>query len=328
MQQNQHATVLRGLIGKQVVSYHPDFAKAFRSVPAALFLSQALFLQDGAKYKELFIIDGREYFTATAAEIYDATGLTTDAQETARRILKSLGLLYEAKKGIPAKLYYCVDFEQLVEIMSDFYAPKQVSGNPRNSVGENPETVLEEIPKQQSGNPPNYIIEDSFESLESLGECDAALPLRVEIHEPAKVEFFNLEENENTPPPPVAPAPPAPRKKPGSRTAAELDQVGEVVEYLNTQAGTRYRANTGETAKLICGRLKDGYTVEDLKNVVAYKCVQWLGSDMQVHLCPATLFRPANFEKYYNAAKMPAPKAKQEPAPVGTPSALPNVRRL
>jgi uncharacterized phage protein (TIGR02220 family) len=155
----------------------------------------------------------------------------------------------------------------------------------------------------------------------------AALPLRVEIFEPSKTEYISLE-TENNPPPPVAPAPPAPRKKPGSRTAAELEQVGEVVEYLNTQAGTRYRANTGETAKLICGRLKDGYTVEDLKNVVAYKCVQWLGTDMQVHLCPATLFRPANFEKYYNAAKMPAPKAKQEAAPVGTPSALPNVRRL
>lgn len=121
------------------------------------------------------------------------------------------------------------------------------------------------------------------------------------------VEISTLE-TENTPPPQIAPGPPAPRKSKDSRTAEQIEQVVAIVDYLNIKAGTKYRANTGDTAKSVCGRMAEGYTIEEIKRVIDHKCREWLGTDMQRFLCPATLFRPANFEKYFNVSNMPEPK--------------------
>lgn len=81
----------------------------------------------------------------------------------------------------------------------------------------------------------------------------------------------------------------------------EPDHVEEVVSHLNQRAGTHYKATTANTRKLIKARLKEGFTVNEIKLVIDKKCADWLNNrDMVKYLRPETLFGP-KFESYLNA---------------------------
>lgn len=77
-------------------------------------------------------------------------------------------------------------------------------------------------------------------------------------------------------------------------------ECAEIIEYLNSKVGTHYR-NVDSNNKYISGRLRDGFTVQDCKDVIDKKCAEWMGSDMQQFLRPKTLFAPSNFEGYLYA---------------------------
>jgi len=77
--------------------------------------------------------------------------------------------------------------------------------------------------------------------------------------------------------------------------------VEEIIAYLNKKANKHFRATNKEAIKLINGRLSEGYTVSDLKMVIDNRCEKWLNDEkMNEYLRPSTLFRPSNFEAYYN----------------------------
>ena len=102
------------------------------------------------------------------------------------------------------------------------------------------------------------------------------------------------------------------REKITSKKGAAADQAVEtVISHLNELAGTHYRPTKADTIKVITARLKEGYSVDDLKLVVSYKCDEWMGTDMQKYLRPETLFRPSKFEGYLNAAMSGAPVRKR-----------------
>ena len=85
----------------------------------------------------------------------------------------------------------------------------------------------------------------------------------------------------------------------------EPDPTEEVVDHLNQRAGTHYKATTANTRKLIKARLKEGFTVDELKMVIDKKCSEWLNNrDMVQYLRPETLFGP-KFEGYLNAQCRP-----------------------
>lgn len=73
----------------------------------------------------------------------------------------------------------------------------------------------------------------------------------------------------------------------------------EVIDHLNTRTGSSYR-HSDSARKHILGRLNEGFTVQDCKDVIDKKCVDWMGTDYEKFLVPDTLFRPSNFEKYLN----------------------------
>ena len=84
------------------------------------------------------------------------------------------------------------------------------------------------------------------------------------------------------------------------------DDIKVIVDYLNERTGSHFKANTSETKKSIKARLKEGYTVDDFKRVIDSKVKDWADDDrMKDYLRPQTLFRPANFEAYLNAANRP-----------------------
>lgn len=92
--------------------------------------------------------------------------------------------------------------------------------------------------------------------------------------------------------------------------------VAEIVEYLNIKAEKKYRATTGTTVEFINGRLSEGYTLDDFKKVIDIKVSEWKGDPkMEQYLCPQTLFRPGNFEKYINQREIkPKDKVQSKPS--------------
>lgn len=78
------------------------------------------------------------------------------------------------------------------------------------------------------------------------------------------------------------------------------DSINIIVDYLNEKAGKSYRAKSKDTAKHINARLAEGFTVDDFKTVIDKKCAEWLHTEFEQYLRPATLFG-TKFEGYLNA---------------------------
>ncbi len=77
--------------------------------------------------------------------------------------------------------------------------------------------------------------------------------------------------------------------------------IEEVITYLNERTNKHYTSKNKQTIKFINGRLSEGYTIEDFKKVIDNRCEKWLDDEkMNEYLRPSTLFRPSNFEAYYN----------------------------
>ena len=74
----------------------------------------------------------------------------------------------------------------------------------------------------------------------------------------------------------------------------------EIIDYLNKQANTNYRATSKSTQTLIKARLKEKFKLVDFKAVIDKKSSQWINdTKMNVYLRPKTLFG-TNFESYLN----------------------------
>jgi uncharacterized phage protein (TIGR02220 family) len=73
----------------------------------------------------------------------------------------------------------------------------------------------------------------------------------------------------------------------------------EIVGYLNNSTGSKYRPEAKSTQRLINARLKEGYSIQDFKNVIDKKYKEWKGTEMEKYLVPDTLFG-SKFEKYLN----------------------------
>ena len=96
----------------------------------------------------------------------------------------------------------------------------------------------------------------------------------------------------------------------------QLQFVSEVVTYLNQKTNQQFKTTTKETIQFINSRVKlDGWELEDFKAVIDFKTNEWLKDDkMRQYLCPSTLFRASNAEKYLLAAKASKPKPPVKPA--------------
>ena len=98
-------------------------------------------------------------------------------------------------------------------------------------------------------------------------------------------------------------------KKPSCPVAAQpdpevviTDQAIEVLTHLNQVSGSRYQKSR-TSLENIRARLRDGYSVSDLKLVIDLKHEHWHGNDEQYqYMRPETLFGPKKFEGYLQSA--------------------------
>ena len=76
------------------------------------------------------------------------------------------------------------------------------------------------------------------------------------------------------------------------------DPAREILAFLNKKTGRNYRPVLANL-NMIRARLKEGYTADELRQVVAKKCREWRGdSFMEKYLRPATLFNATKFAQY------------------------------
>ncbi|WP_313383170.1 replication protein [Pantoea sp.] len=89
------------------IAYQACFVR-FGGVTGAVLLSQLVYWHNR--------MDG-SWFYKTQKEIKSETGLSRDEQETARRRLISAGVLEEARRGVPAKLFFRVKADRLEALL-------------------------------------------------------------------------------------------------------------------------------------------------------------------------------------------------------------------
>lgn len=185
-------SVIKELL-KRPIAYHGILAKAIRSVPAAVMVSQGLYWQGKAEDS------GAAWFYVTAEDWYDQTGVTKEAQLTARKHLAKLGFWEERLFGMPARMHFQIDIDALVAVINQYLETgKPVAGDYRNKLREKPRTSSGKFRQQAAvnyRNKKNKEIKESNEREHAHAQnvsstLDAAIP----------------------PPPNIAPAPPAPWK--------------------------------------------------------------------------------------------------------------------
>jgi len=78
------------------------------------------------------------------------------------------------------------------------------------------------------------------------------------------------------------------------------NEISEVLSYLNEKTGSNYLIKSSKNREHISARLKEGFPVEVLKQVVDKKVKEWAGTQMEKYLRPMTLFNSSKFESYVN----------------------------
>ncbi|WP_370557533.1 primosomal protein I [Edwardsiella tarda] len=101
------------------IAYNPALAKLragkVKAGPvAAVFLSQMIYWHNRM---------GGEWMYKTQADITTETALTRDEQETARKRLVALGVLDEARRGVPATLHYRINVARLEALLLEAATP-------------------------------------------------------------------------------------------------------------------------------------------------------------------------------------------------------------
>ena len=129
------------------IAFQRSFIRLGIGVTASLFLSQMTYWtnrssDDGWVYK-------------TQEEWEEETGLSRYEQEGARKKLRSINVLMEKRKGVPARLFYKVDNDVLYQLLIC-----------ANKDAENPHTGVRKTSKQVSGKPANIHTEITTESID------------------------------------------------------------------------------------------------------------------------------------------------------------------
>ena len=84
----------------------------------------------------------------------------------------------------------------------------------------------------------------------------------------------------------------------------------DIVEYLNKKTNKRFRHTSSNCSKHLDARIKEGYSLEDFKDVIDIKCDEWLDTDHSKYLRPETLFG-TKFDSYLNQVGLPDKESEE-----------------
>lgn len=136
--------------GGRVVAYKVVIAHAVGSVTAGVWLSQLWFWTNhwsSSNHQNPDRWDG-EWLTWTQDEITAQTALTRRESDTARRILRDLGIIEEERRGLPARVWYRLDKTRLYALLTEYAAQfggkRQSESNAADSDGGNGQSSMAE----------------------------------------------------------------------------------------------------------------------------------------------------------------------------------------
>jgi hypothetical protein len=113
--------ILRGFLSDRPIAFHPLLARVFGGINEALLFQQLAYWSDkGAD---------PEWIYKTQKDIESEITLTRTQQENARAKLRRLGAIEEDKRGVPAKLFFRVQWNTVYQLLEDYAA--QDVGNPQ-----------------------------------------------------------------------------------------------------------------------------------------------------------------------------------------------------
>lgn len=164
------------------IAFQRSFVRLGVGITGALLLSQIVYWQNR--------MEG-QWFYKTQADLEEETGLTRYEQEGARKKLVSCGVLEEAKRGIPAKLYFRVNQERLEELLvgENQHAGmgktnKQGCGISANSDAENQHAGMGKNNEQSCGNSASIHTVDYQETTQKINTENKSLGASAEADTP------------------------------------------------------------------------------------------------------------------------------------------------
>ena len=92
----------------------------------------------------------------------------------------------------------------------------------------------------------------------------------------------------------------------GETKKNNTELIEQIIDYLNKKGGTSFRTTSKKTVQLINARIKQGYTLDDFKDVIWHCYCEWVqqpfkfsnGQMSDTYFRPSTLFSETNFENY------------------------------
>jgi hypothetical protein len=143
---------LRALLSDRPIAFHPMLARLLGGINEALLFQQLAYWSDKGS--------DPEWIYKTQKDIEEETTLTRTQQETARARLRKLGVIEEDKKGLPAKLYFRVNWDAVFALFDDSAkdagnlqprmreVSKQERGNDADRIADNPQPLTKSTYKE------------------------------------------------------------------------------------------------------------------------------------------------------------------------------------
>src|SRR3954452_5041110 len=103
--------LLRSVLSDKIIAFHPALARALGGINEALLFQQLAYWSNKGSTPD--------WIYKTQRELEDETTLTRTQQENARRTLRKLGVIDEEKRGLPAKLYFRVNWPVVFDLRKD-----------------------------------------------------------------------------------------------------------------------------------------------------------------------------------------------------------------
>ena len=271
---NKPSDFLRGL---RWSSYSPDLAREF-GLPASIFVCWLMWKR----------LPNEGWFTATRDEIMDELGISHEQQEAARR---ALGPIVEVKRDrLKHVTSYRVNDEALDARLEKYIeGRRRETGKPGVGKPENPASTIGK----------ELVLENTKSEL-------------AEDRSPAGGSQFPPEpedarESPSNPclskaTPPQAPPPIPPPHLPNRQEAAI-----RILAHLSAVSGVQYRPTTKKYLDGINARLREvDWDEAGVIAMINSKGAEWAGTDFHKNLNPVTLFRPGNFQRYYDQRNLSA----------------------
>lgn len=101
--------LLRAILSDRPVAFHPELARLLGGIHEALFFQQIAYWSGKG--------DDPEWIYKTQAEMEQETALNRYQQDKARATLKALGVLREERRGLPARLWYQIDWDRVISLV-------------------------------------------------------------------------------------------------------------------------------------------------------------------------------------------------------------------